>query len=235
MIDGDIIPFPIHPFYSLGSNGFCLPVQLCIVGVLTLSTPSADLTTAKMHNNKHLRLTTTLMNNNLIGSSQFLLKPPSSHTRLVAFLNAFQFMGLVLDRNAEEELPKLAFSAVAARGASFLQSARKLRTLLQQTHRPLVTLSDLKEVLSPLMVEKKEGQLYFTGVFDGKVSYKDNEKNRSHNNGTTDSSFLETVGGNNAAKIALEDALALNEASQMQLAKFGLSPVSAILFYGPPG
>jgi hypothetical protein len=234
MIDGDIIPFPIHPLYSLGSNGFCLPVQLCIVGVLTLSTPSTDLTTAKMRNNKHLRLTTTLMNNNLIGSSQFLLKPPSSYTRLVAFSNAFQYMGLVLDRNAEEELPKLAFSAVAARGASFLQSARKLRTLLQQTHQPLVTLPDLKEVLSPLMVEKKEGQLYFSGVFDGKVSYKDNDKNRSHN-GTTDSSFLETVGGNNVAKIALEDALAFNEVSQIQLAKFGLSPVSAILFYGPPG
>lgn len=234
MINGDIVPFPIHPLYCLGSNGFCLPVQLCIVGVLTLSSSPTDLTSTRMRNNKHLRLTTTLMNNNLIGSGRFLLKPPSSYTRLLAFLNAFQFVGIELDRNAEEELPKLAFSAVAARGASFLQSARKLRTLLQQTHQPLVTFPVLREVLSPLLVEKRAGQLYFTGVFDSGVSYKDQEKNRI-SYGTTDASFLETVGGNNVAKIALEDALAFNDKSQIQLAKFGLSPVSAILFYGPPG
>ncbi len=219
--------------YNLGSNGFCLPAQICIVGVLTLGAPSTDSTTIRtQHNNKQQRLTTTLINNNLVGSGRFLLKSPSAHTRLVAFLKAFQIMGLTLDENAEKELPKLAFSAVAARGASFLQTARKLYRLLRQKQQQLVTVIDLREVLTPLLVEKKEGQIYFTGEFEGTIVSGRNEE-KGICSPTT--SFLEAVGGNNFAKVALEDALALDEVRQMHLAKFGLSPPSAILFYGPPG
>lgn len=44
-----------------------------------------------------------------------------------------------------------------------------------------------------------------------------------------------TVGGNNEAKLALEDALALDPRKRRILSNFGLSPPIGVLLYGPPG
>ena len=44
-----------------------------------------------------------------------------------------------------------------------------------------------------------------------------------------------SVGGNLKAKLSLEDALAFDPAKREMLARFGLSPPTGVLLYGPPG
>ena len=50
-----------------------------------------------------------------------------------------------------------------------------------------------------------------------------------------ESELFGTVGGAVAAKLALEDALALGMEKRTLLARFGISPPSGVLLYGPPG
>uniref|UniRef100_A0A7S0CAB0 Uncharacterized protein n=1 Tax=Proboscia inermis TaxID=420281 RepID=A0A7S0CAB0_9STRA len=55
------------------------------------------------------------------------------------------------------------------------------------------------------------------------------------NSNAPGSALFSTVGGNIKAKTALVDALALNPIMRLRLARFGLSPPSGVLLYGPPG
>ena len=47
--------------------------------------------------------------------------------------------------------------------------------------------------------------------------------------------IFSSVGGNAEAKLALEDALALDSRKRSILSAFGMSPPSGVLLYGPPG
>jgi len=214
--NGGVIPFPKDPLYALGTNGFCLPVQMCVVGVLTLGSPAS--------NSKQIAL--NVINNCLVGSGRLLLKPPSGYTRIAAFQKAFQMMEVNLDENSKNRLPQLAFAAIAARGASFLQTARQLSILQRKKKRQYVTLIELQKAFAPLLLERSEGQEVFFSVAS------ENKSPRLAENG---SRLFENVGGNKAAKLALEDALALNEVMQRRLGRFGVCPPSGILFFGSPG
>jgi ATP-dependent 26S proteasome regulatory subunit len=52
---------------------------------------------------------------------------------------------------------------------------------------------------------------------------------------STSNDLFKTVGGNNEAKLALEDALALNPKKRRLLSLFGMNAPTGVLLYGPPG
>lgn len=150
-----------------------------------------------------------------LGGGRFYIPLPSTKTRCAAFEHAFDCAGVRLDNEARESLPKLAASATWANGGAFLDVAKRLSSENGTSKR------DLERAMSPRNVAPN--------------SNTDNQSAVSFPNLEDTASTLSSVGGNFDAKLALEDALALDANKRSLLASFGLRPPTGVLLYGPPG
>ena len=133
---------------------------------------------------------------------RFHVPLPSKKTRCAAFEHAFQFAGVRLDAEARDILPKLAASTTRACGGVFIDVARSLSTQLETSKQ------DLEKAIS--------------SIYDAPNSEGEDQSTSFPNLGDVTSSSS-TVGGNEDAKLALEDALALDATKRKLLASFGLA------------
>eukprot|EP00546_Thalassionema_frauenfeldii_P011105 CAMPEP_0178909678 /NCGR_PEP_ID=MMETSP0786-20121207/8665_1 /TAXON_ID=186022 /ORGANISM="Thalassionema frauenfeldii, Strain CCMP 1798" /LENGTH=442 /DNA_ID=CAMNT_0020581825 /DNA_START=191 /DNA_END=1519 /DNA_ORIENTATION=- len=114
-------------------------------------------------------------------------------------------------------LPSLVASKINLRGSDFT----RIKLYLKQISPKLpVTVEDLKEALDSIKPSKK-------AQYEIVV--------RSNTRQKTDDDFFSSVGGNEQAKTALRNAMAVDTRSRNLLLKYGMSPPSGVLLYGPPG
>lgn len=162
-----------------------------------------------------------------IGGSRLQIPLPSAMTRLHAFRRAFDFLDVILDDSAKIILPEVAASATWAFGGTFLDVAEVLRSEMKSKSLPLVTEKHLKLTFDRIgrknTATLSEGTLVTADFPSGATS------------GVSTAISFNSVGGNQDAKLALEDALALDPMNRRLLACFGLQPPTAVLLYGPPG
>jgi len=150
-----------------------------------------------------------------LGGGRFYVPLPSTKTRCAAFEHAFDCAGVRLDTEARESLPKLAASATWANGGAFVDVEKRLSSEYETSKR------DLEKAMS--------------SRYDAPNSRADDQSAASFPNMGDTTSSLSSVGGNFDAKLALEDALALDANKRRLLASFGLHAPTGVLLYGPPG
>ncbi len=180
-----------------GYSGLTFPLSFCLVGVIT---------------NRNDKIFRNALD--ALGGGRFYVPLPSTKTRCAAFEYAFDCVGVRLDAEAREALPKLAASATWASGGVFAAVAQRLSSAHEASKR------DLEKAIS--------------SSYDAPNSGADDQSASFPNLGDTTSN-LSTVGGNFDAKLALEDALALDAHKRELLNSFGLHAPTGVLLYGPPG
>jgi ATP-dependent 26S proteasome regulatory subunit len=210
------IPFPRHnPLYNCNSNGgVVLSVNVCLVSILTCP-----------HNKDEYNIGRSL------SMGMYRLPSLASETRLSAFQWALSTEKVDLEPiYAQPRLPFLAAAAFWARGPVFRRMAQTIRAVSLQKDRQIQkNASGL-----PCSVVATLDTLQSAFAAGGKTSARGSDVQfLAADHGSTD--LFATVGGNEEAKSALEDALTLDPDRRKLLLKFGLSFPSGILLYGPPG
>ena len=149
-----------------------------------------------------------------IGGGHFCVALPSITTRLVAFRHAFEVCGIELTIDAQKALPGLCATVNWAYGGAFLDIARNLKAEMARSGTSqAASENDLIRALTRGLDQSVDRSSITTNDFPS----------------------FSSVGGNVEAKLALEDALALDPVKQLLLAKFGLKLPTGVLLYGPPG
>lgn len=200
-------PFPTsNPLYNLnGRQGSTLVVRLCLVAIVTC--PDDGWRSARGN--------TSIFDSLVAG--RYRLPALTASTRLSALLASFQREELQLSFDLEQRLPFVAASAVWARGSVFQRLARQAR-MISSDHGGVVGVDTVETALASIGKTSSAGsEVRFLAQDDA------------------GSDFFSTVGGNEKAKMALEDALALDSGRQRMLDAFGLLAPTGILLYGPPG
>lgn len=144
----------------------------------------------------------------------YRLKSLSVKTRLGAFTRALR--GVSLEENLVAQLPILTARATWARGAVFGRVGRVLAEKARQQMRP-ITVEDFTAALVQQSRGSRAVSVEFSAAERDAVDH------------------FASVGGSQEAKIALEEALALNPHQKRMLEKFGLSPPTGVLLFGCPG
>lgn len=163
----------------------------------------------------------------LVGGT-YRVQPLIARTRLRAFSYAFEKCQILLDDSAKSTLPLAAASAAWAKGAAFGKAARNLELIVQEKSGVSFMVASAQDIKMALSVAKSGSSQF------GEVSFQGTQEEQMAPN-AKGRSYFESVGGNVEAKIALENALALDPRKRRILSKFGLSPPIGILLYGPPG
>ncbi|KAL7539811.1 hypothetical protein ACHAXR_009635 [Thalassiosira sp. AJA248-18] len=217
------LPFPPNnPLYNIcehgGSpSGFTLPLGICLVGV----------TTCLEGKGKGSTFQSAI---DAIGGGRFRVPLPSAATRLSALRHFFEVCGVKLSEDAKEELPELAATITWASGGAFMDIARKLvgsRSKMEKDGSSLASAQDLKRAMTPGPGQPDAETTSFTADFPSLST--------THGSTKAKAVTFSSVGGNVDAKLALEDALALDPAKRHLLSKFGLQTPTGVLLYGPPG
>jgi proteasome regulatory subunit len=150
-------------------------------------------------------------------AGRYRLPALTASTRLSALLASFRREQLQLSFDLEQRLPFVAASAVWARGSVFRRLARRAR-MISTNDGGVVGVATVESALASIGKASSAGsEVRFLAQDDA------------------GSDFFSTVGGNEKAKMALEDALALDSGRQRMLDAFGLLAPTGILLYGPPG
>ena len=211
-------PFPRkNPLFNLaGSQGICLSVHLCIIGIVTCPDGRKQ---------RETELTPSSVLGAMVGG-RYRLPDLSASTRLAAFRKVIDDEGLALAKSAEMRLQGFAASAVAIRGAAFGLIARQLRHIVETKEEDdLVEADDLVLALERFLGGPLNSSV---SVWVNNVSSPDEERQ-----GMVE--LFSSVGGNSNAKAALEEALAMDPLKRTLLYKFGLLPPAGVLLFGPPG
>ena len=209
-------PFPSKNalFNLLGSNGVCLRVHVCIVGIITCQDREQP---------KEIERSQSSVFGALVGG-RYRLPDLLASTRLVAFRKAFEDECLVLSPLANLRLPVFAASAVSIRGEAFEKVAKHLRRIVSvRGDGALVQVDDFGKAVECFQGGSTDSEISFLA---NKVCIPSNERN-------IDS--FSSVGGNSEAKSILEEALALDPVKRAMLWRFGLLPPAGVLLFGPPG
>ena len=196
-------PYPsLNTLYNIrsggGYSGLALPLNFCLVGVIT---------------NTNDKIFHTALD--ALGGGRFYVPLPSTKTRCAAFEHAFNCVGVRLDNEARDSLPKLAASATWASGGAFVEIAKRLSPEYETSKQDLEKAMSLR--------------------YNASNSGAENDSAVSFPNLGDAASSLSSVGGNFDAKLALEDALALDANKRSLLESFGLHAPTGVLLYGPPG
>ena len=220
-------PYPTkNPMYNIGgSKGFIMPVRVCIVGIV--SAPDDGGRTAIDSPGD----SDTILD--VLGTNRYRLSHPSAKTRHRAFCRAFEEENIRLSTGAREALPVIAASATSARGRDFRKVARELQMRVtegkgENTKMREATAEDVEEAIKVVPREAPKNSPIGVTFLSSKTGHKGK-------GGSKGKDMFATVGGNNEAKLALEDALALDPRKRRILSNFGLSPPIGVLLYGPPG
>lgn len=205
-------PFPNNPLYNVNAGnseepGFCIPLGICLIGVATCFESTKPGSTFQSALDS-------------IGGGRFCVPLPSTAQRVLAFKHAFEVCGVKLTEDAHQILPEIVSSLTWASGRAFLDIAMILCSQLKGTGVHLASESDVKNAM-----RRDQGQS------------KSNPTPISVSTSLPSSKTVRfsSVGGNKDAKLALEDALALDPMKRLLLSKFGLALPSGVLLYGPPG
>lgn len=205
------VPFPTknRPSNPSFEEPWVLPVRLCVVAVLTCPDRGwqAPRTDGAM-------LKATILDS--ISSQRQRLADLTPETRLAAIQFSLEKENLMLTADLEKELPFLAASSVWLRAGLFRRLAKHLSAT--SGGRP-VNLTDFANASEKTRTDKSSAsQVEFLARSTSSLGepFKD-------------------VGGNQEAKAALEDALALDSDRRERLHAFGLSPPTGVLLYGTPG
>ena len=216
------IPFPGSSHTATASlynwsarHGYVLPVQVCVIGIVTCPDDS-------ILGNTNYREQQSILD--AIVATRYRFPRLSAQTRLHAIQSTLQEVGLDLSLSSkdfrEEQLPLLAASAVWLQWPIFMHIAETVKELCQKQNTSIVTLELLQEALSWLDNSRSESGY--------NISF-------SSNAASSNEDIFSTVGGNMEAKIAIQDALAIEPDKRAILASIGISPPTGILLYGPPG
>lgn len=212
-------PYPSNnPLYNVcasekSSVGFTLPLGICLVGVMTCSEV----------NGKKSIFQSAL---DALGGGRFRVPLPSAITRLSAFIHAFKICGVKLTKDAETTLPELCAKVNWVSGGAFLNIAKTLKSEMAETGTlRMATEQDLKRAMMRRLNKSIDSSSLNTNEYPSLNAA----------SGKSNAITFSSVGGNVEAKLALEDALALDPAKQVLLSKFGLKLPTGVLLYGPPG
>jgi ATP-dependent 26S proteasome regulatory subunit len=126
-----------------------------------------------------------------------------------------QLVGVPLSEEAVQRLPSLVASRVGLFGRDFSRIKRRLMQLGKSD----ITVEDLADALST--VQQTKPAQYEVVIHADKS--------------TNEGDLFSSVGGNTEAKMALQDALAMDPHKRRILSTFGMSPPAGVLLYGPPG
>jgi SpoVK/Ycf46/Vps4 family AAA+-type ATPase len=202
-------PFPIkNPLYSpcLG-NGRTLEVKVCLISITTCPDDSP------------------LLKQSL--GVRYCVPLLDASTRINAFHLALE--KIPFNPKGRKRLTTLAASAAWAKASAFDRVESHLQYILKQKKNDkskIVTVQDLETSFAKVQREFADfAQVSFPSSFDDDDDGDDSRY----------SILQSSVGGNLEAKMALEDALALDKDKQTMLARFGLTPPTGVLLYGPPG
>ncbi|KAG7359867.1 cell division cycle protein [Nitzschia inconspicua] len=216
-------PFPTkNALYNVGGNdsvgGQVLTVHCCLVGIVTC--PDDGWKSARRHVGEGLGGETTILD--CMTWDRYRLPMLTAETRLNAFRAAFQKEGITMDLMSQQRLPNIAASAAWAKGRAFGAVAQHLKQLMSLEQE--ADLKDLKKAFAAIQQNSSSfANVSFEAVDD--ATSLDSEP----------TSFFASIGGNAQAKASLEDALALDPSKRALLARFGMSPPTGVLLYGPPG
>ena len=158
-----------------------------------------------------------------LGENRYRLPSPSIKGRYQICMQLFEKHGIELTAEARDELSLLVASMQSTKGTLFHAIASKLNRLVKAnantTEKDIASIHDIK-------------MAFVTGDRDSSISI---SAPKAKNSDQSKSDLFSSIGGNNEAKRALVDALAFDERKKRILLRFGLSPPSGVLLYGPPG
>ena len=210
------VPFPTkNPLYNLGRRGFVACLNLCLVAVVTCPDTAWQQPELPINDTLDLPILFSL------DFHRYRLPTLTAETRLSAFRGALEQelanSSIVVTPELQECLPFLASSATWAHGPAFRRVAQHIRDLARLTGEATV-----------VHFEIAIGRVAGRALAHPKVEF-------SPSTAAATADYFSSVGGNEQAKIALEDAISLDLKRMQQLARFGLSPPTGVLLYGPPG
>lgn len=205
-----------------GDGGHVLSVKLCLVAIVTC--PDDGWRSSHKNSGAGADYSVGCSILDCMIGDRYRIPMRTANTRLQAFSAAFAKEGLSLEPSCAARLPAAAASAAWARGSAFCTVARRMRSMLDNSSGQ-ATKAATAHVLDRGLAWVKTGNSEFACVDFQAVKRKPD----------SGPSFLESIGGNVQAKLTLEDILAIDPIKRGMLSKFGLSPPSGVLLYGPPG
>jgi SpoVK/Ycf46/Vps4 family AAA+-type ATPase len=215
-------PFPIkNVLYNDGGAGQILTVYCCLVGIVTC--PDDGWKSTRRSSGEGMGWETTILD--CMTCDRYKLPLLTAETRLSAFTAAFEREGVRLDSLSRQRLPNMASSAVWAKGKAFGAVAQHLKQVVLTRKIQEACLQDLVQSFAAI----RQTASSFANVSFETIDY------ATSSTKSASAFYFESVGGNAQAKASLEDALTLDPFKRNLLARFGLSPPTGVLLYGPPG
>jgi SpoVK/Ycf46/Vps4 family AAA+-type ATPase len=212
-------PFPMKNtlYNTRGKCGRVLSVQLCFVGILTCPDDGWKSSINEFEAGQGIF--------DVLVAARYRVPPTTGKTRLEAFSSAFERNQVVsLDASARERLPSLAQGFHSARGSTFCRVAAILRMADRNDDGTISALA-LERAMQKV---QNESAAFTKSEFEASTEMISSGQDE-------ESDLFGAVGGAVAAKRALEDALAVSSEKRSMLARFGMSPPTGVLLYGPPG
>jgi len=202
-------PFPAkNPFYNPTTYKNCCSSVLTVNVCLVgiVTCPDDGWRTFKNKNHGFSDAGSTILN--CMGGDRYRIPVLNARTILSAFHSAFSRESVELDESAKRKL------------STIKNILFEKNSLSGKTSTNVATAYDLEEaiVLAKINWTINSRSELKSGLI------KKNEK-----------SMFESIGGNDQAKISLEDALGFDPLKSEVLSRFGLSPPTGVLLYGPPG
>ncbi len=225
-------PFPLkHPLYNPAGrdsqSGQVFSVEFCLVGIVTC--PDDGWKSRQKNDGGGSASILDCM----IGD-RYRLPLLNSATIISSFDAAFECEGITLEEPAKLKLASIARAASWAKGSVFRRVAKQLKWILMNDS---MNHSD-DSVRTAAQIEDLERAF---AIVDPNTCRSAKPKNSMKTETSVDhknydsGSHFGSIGGNENAKVSLKDALAFDPKQRKMLSRFGLSPPSGVLLYGPPG
>jgi hypothetical protein len=229
-------PFPTkNPLYNptacSSSGNAAFTVNVCLVGIVTC--PDDGWRSSQKSKNGSIGDSGSTILDCMVGD-RYRIPLLTAKTVLSAFHAAFTKEGIILEASARTRLSVIVASAAWAKGSVFRSVARQLKQILIMSSKwddstmSTAFLQDLEKAIALTKINvTNSAQVNIQTETEIETSLKESEdKSPVH--------FV-SIGGNEQAKVSLEDALAFDPAKRDMLSRFGLSPPTGVLLYGPPG
>lgn len=158
---------------------------------------------------------TALAGTSIMNAARYRLPSLTAETRFQALVTAFRKAGIIASTELKSQLPLLAASASWMRGGDFLRIA----TWLSKQEMP-VTVNAFQTAIKKFRFGKD-------GLYS--IQFLGSSDVTEHKN------WFASVGGNQQAIVALEDAMAVNSEFRQRMMDVGIAPPCGVLLYGPPG
>eukprot|EP00532_Pseudo-nitzschia_australis_P005912 CAMPEP_0168163188 /NCGR_PEP_ID=MMETSP0139_2-20121125/237_1 /TAXON_ID=44445 /ORGANISM="Pseudo-nitzschia australis, Strain 10249 10 AB" /LENGTH=850 /DNA_ID=CAMNT_0008080055 /DNA_START=62 /DNA_END=2614 /DNA_ORIENTATION=+ len=228
------LPFPMkNSLYnpSNGSSGQVVTGKLLLVGIVTC--PDDGWKSYQKNNSGSTDQGSTILD--CMVSDRYRIPLLTTKTILSAFDAAFAREGITLEASAIGRLAQMAGTAPWMRGSVFRRVAKQLKWILMNNSRYDKNSSEERDEAT-VQDFVKAIALVKRNVIDSAQIENSPEAEEFPSEKEDDlPSHFASIGGNVQAKVSLEDALAFDRGKREMLSKFGLSPPTGVLLYGPPG